>query len=102
MLIYETQAQEYAEILQRAEAESRIERMRRFWRTLEVTFSRFPLAKPEDRPLVVLDLACGICEESRVVAAFFSTGIPGFPSSAVRLIGIDADFESVRTAALLL
>jgi hypothetical protein len=100
MEIYQRQAEEFVQLQIQAQARQRAERIRRFWETLRWGLEKNPLQRPENRPLHVLDLACGQCEEARTVGAYFSSGIPGMPTRAVRFFGIDKNPQAIHTAVL--
>lgn len=70
----------------------------RFWNMLVSTVERTGYAPPEGRQAIVLDLACGNCEEGYVLNAFFGGGKFGWNSDNVKLIGIDIDRDSVQQA----
>ena len=97
MEIYLRQAQDYAALGPLAPAQARLDRLVSFWKTLSWVFGT-PPPKCNTPTINVLDLACGFCEESRIVASFFSSGIAGVPTEQVRLFGIDRDDGAIAAA----
>lgn len=100
MKVYLKQDQEYAEMAQLASHQMKAERLGRFWEMLGWVLAKYPIPRGTgSSPVKVLDVACGVCEESRLISAFFSTGVAGFPSDGVELICLDSDLGAIQTAA---
>lgn len=69
-----------------------------FWNMLVDKIHQIGFELPEWRQIEVLDLACGICEEGRVLNSFFGgRKYPEF-SSSVNLTAIDIEEESIKNA----
>ncbi len=49
----------------------------------------------------LLDVGCGVCEEARVLTAFFGGNRYDVPSSRVRLVGVDCDAALITQAQTL-
>ena len=92
--------QRYLEIA--AELKRTDQRNQQLWEALKKYFGQIKYKVPKSRPVHILNVACGECEEARVLTAFFSTGIFGYPSSNAKLIGIDRDEISIQKAKNLL
>ncbi len=98
MEIYLRQARDYAAFGELAPAHARIDRLKSFWETLKEVFGERDFKTRRSQPTTVLDLACGFCEEARLLASFFSSGIAGVPTEQARVIGIDRDKEAIEAA----
>jgi len=73
-------------------------RKENFWKTLEhfVPISSVPF--PKGHKVVILDVGCGECEEGAVLNAYFGSHRFGQASHKAKVIGIDSDAESIKTA----
>jgi len=98
MQIYLRQAHDYAAFGELAPAHARIDRLKSFWETLKEVFGERDFKGRKPKSTTVLNLACGFCEESRLISAFFSSGIPGIPTEQVKFFGIDYDKGAIETA----
>lgn len=72
----------------------------RFWNMLVSTVERAGYKPPQDRQTVVLDLACGRCEEGLVLSAFFGGETFDWTNNNVRLIGVDIKEKDIEKAII--
>lgn len=71
---------------------------RRFWNMLVSTVERSGYKPPQGRQTIILNLCCGMCEEGKVLSAFFGGEEFGCISENVKLIGIDIKQEAIKRA----
>lgn len=69
-----------------------------FWNMLVDKIHQTGFELPQGRPVEVLDLACGTCEEGKTLNSFFGGRIYPEFSPDVNLTGIDVDAESIENA----
>lgn len=87
-------------LLKQMEDLKREQRNQALWRTLKEFIIPSNIPKYE-RSLIIVNLACGDCEEGHVLNAFFSTGIYGYPDTRSHVIGIDIREENIQRARKL-
>ena len=69
-----------------------------FWNLLVTFVNKTSYTPPKDRESIVLDVACGSCEEAIVASAFFGGNNFGYPSNNVKFFGIDINPNDIEKA----
>jgi hypothetical protein len=80
------------------EAKQRDKTRRKVWNALASTVPKTGYKPPDDRPIQILELACGEAEAAPVYSAFFGGNDFGEESQRVYVTGIDINTQAIKLA----